>query len=416
MRVVVIGAGVIGVTTAYELAKDGHQVTVVEKLDEAAAETSFANAGLIAAGHAYAWASPKAPRILLRSLFKEGQPLRFRPSLDPALWLWLLKFLRQCTAERARINTQRKVRLCRYSQTQLQRIAEETGVKFDARSGGLLYLYRSNSSFNRAVANAKILMDEGLELRPLPAKEAARIDPVLEASSDKLAGAIYCPTDASGDARMFTQGLAAYCSDRMGVDFRFATEVQGFDTKGDHISALQTSKGRIDGDAYLLCAGIYSPHLASKLGVSIPIYPIKGYSVTMPIDGSNAAPTIGGVDEDNLVAYARFGERLRVTATAEFAGFDKSHQPKDFRHMLAAVQDLLPNAANYKKPSYWAGLRPMTPEGTPRFGTGRFKNVYFNTGHGHIGWTMSAGSARIAADLLARRKTEIDLNGMLVAA
>src|SRR5262249_24352420 len=155
--------------------------------------------------------------------------------------------------------------------------------------------------------------------------------------------------------------------------------------------------------------------LASKLGVSIPIYPIKGYSVTIPIDGSNAAPTIGGVDEDNLVAYARFGERLRVTATAEFAGFDKSHHPTDFRHMLGAIQDLLPNAANYKKPSYWSGLRPMTPEGTPRFGTGRFKNVYFNTGHGHIGWTMSAGSARIATDLLAGRKTEIDLDGMLIS-
>lgn len=415
MKIAVLGAGVIGVTTAYELAKDGHEVTVVERLPEAAAETSFANAGLFSPGHAYTWASPKAPGILWKSLYKEGQALRFKPSLDPALWTWSWRFLQNCTAERTRINTKRKVRLCLYSQARLQHVAAETGVQYYGRKGGLLYLYRNPASFERGAANTRILTEEGLELKAIGADEAARIDPALAGVKHKFAGAIYCPSDESGDCRVFTQGLARHIEQKFGVTFKYGCEVTGFDTSADKVTAVRTSTGPITADAYVFCLGVYGPKLARQLGARLPIYPIKGYSLTVPIGGRNNPPSIGGVDEDNLTAYSRFGDRLRVTATAEFAGFDKSFKPEDFRHMLGAIRDLFPDGADYDKPSYWAGLRPMTPEGTPIFGAGRYRNMIFNTGHGHIGWTMSIGSARIAADLVKGVKPELPLDGMLVA-
>jgi len=415
MRVAVLGAGVVGVTTAYELARDGHEVTVIDRLSEAAGETSFANAGLIAPGHAYTWSSPKAPRILLRSLFDDSQALRFKPSLDPRLWSWSWKFLKNCTTEKACTNTKRKVRLCRYSQERLQGIVTDTGVEYHGLDGGLLYLYRKPESFARGSANTRILSEEGLELRAVSPDEAARIDPALASVKNKFAGAVYCPSDGSGDARAFTQNLARHCAEKRGVKFMFDTEVKGFETSGDSIARVTTSKGSVAADEFVLCLGVFAPDFARRLGVSLPVYPIKGYSVTMPVEASNLPPTVGGVDEDNLVAYARFGNRMRVTATAEFAGFDRSHKPDDFRHMLAAIRDIFPNGADYTRPQYWAGLRPMTPEGTPIFGRGgRFTNMVFNVGHGHMGWTMSAGSARITADIVRRAKPGFDPAGMLV--
>ena len=412
MKVAVLGAGVIGVTTAYELARDGHDVTVIEKLGEPASDTSYANAGLVAPGHAYTWASPKAPKVLWRSLFKDGQALQFRPSLDPRLWSWSLQFLRNCTARATRINTKRKVRLCMYSQEQLARVLGETGVDHHRVTGGLLYLYRTPASFERGTANTRILTEEGLTLKPISADEAARIDPALEPVKGDFAGAIYCPSDESGDARVFTQALAKVCAERLGVKFLFDAEITGFDRAGDQVRAAITTAGRVDADMLVLCLGVMSPFLARTLGAKLPIYPVKGYSVTLPIDGRNGAPRLGGVDEDNLVAYARFGDRLRVTATADFAGYDRSHAPSDFTHMLGVARRIFPNGADYERPSYWAGLRPMTPEGTPIIGRGRYRNVVFNTGHGHIGWTMSCGSARIAADLVAGRRPAIPLDGM----
>jgi D-amino-acid dehydrogenase len=414
MRIAVLGAGIIGVTTAYELAKDGNEVSVIERLSEVAAETSFANAGLFSPGHSYTWASPKAPKILWRSLFEEGQALRFKPSLDPRLWMWSFQFLMNCTAERARINTQRKVRLCRYSQEHLHHIVAETGIDYCGQAGGLLFLYRSAETFERGIANTSILTNEGLELRPIDPKEAAQKDPALQSAQDKIAGAIFCPSDESGDCRLFAQKLATLCESRYGVRFYFNREVTGFQRQDGRVAGIETTAGPLAAEVIVICLGVFSPHLSRKIGVRLPIYPIKGYSLTAPITAANNPPTLGGVDEDNLVAYSRLGERLRVTATAEFAGYDKSHQPADFAHMTAAMRDLFPNAADFTEPIFWAGLRPMTPEGTPIFGTGADRNVFFNTGHGHIGWTMSSGSAKITADLVAHRKPAIDLTGMMV--
>lgn len=411
MKILVMGAGVIGVTTAYELLKDGHEVAVVESHASAGEETSAGNAGLIAPGHAYAWSSPAAPGILLKSLFRADQALRFRLRPDPRLWAWSFKFLRQCTAERARVNTLRKHALCVYSQDQLHRVVAETGVEYDARDGGLLYLYRDPAGFERAAVKAQILSGDGQEMEVIDVARAIEIDPALAPARDKLAGAIFCPTDESGDSRLFTQGLAAAC-EGLGGRFHYGTTIRRIALAGDRVEKVVTDRGDLAAEAYVLALGCNSPILARPLGVKLPIYPIKGYSVTVPAAPGDLAPRIGGVDEDNLVAYARLGTRLRITATAEFAGYDLSHKPSDFRHMLAAVQDLIPEGGDFDKPSYRACLRPMTPEGTPIFGLGRQTNLYFNSGHGHMGWTMACGAARIAADLIAGRSPAIDLAGM----
>ena len=411
MKVIVMGSGVVGVTTAYCLLKDGHEVTVVERHDGAADETSFANAGLVAPGHAYTWASPKAPKILLKSLWRNDQALRFRLRLDPALWSWSLKFLGNCRAERVAVNTARKVRLSLYSQDMLHEVVEDTGVAFDGAKGGLLYLYRTPAAFDAGVAKMKILIDNGLPLEVVDRDRAAAIDPALLPTKNRIVGGIYAPSDESGDARLFTRNLADWCAER-GVRFLYGTTIRGVETAAGEVTGLLTDKGRLTADAYVLALGCQSAALAKPLGLSLPIYPIKGYSVTVPVAGRNNTPRIGGVDEENLVAYAPMGDRLRITATADFAGYDKRHSPADFQTMLAAARDLFPDAADYSRPSYWAGLRPMTPEGTPIFGRGRQRNLFLNTGHGHMGWTMSCGSARITADLIAGRTPAIPLDGM----
>ena len=411
MHVLVMGAGVVGVATAYQLLEDGHEVTVLDRQPEAANETSFANAGLIAPGHALAWASPRAPKIMLKSLFRGDQPIRFHLRADPALWRWSLKFLGQCTSERARVNTLRKNRLCRYSQGVLQQVAAATGVDYDGASGGLLYLYRSQQSFDQGVANLRILADDGQAQEIIDRDRAAAIDPALEPSKDQIAGGIYCPTDESGDARKFTQALAAVCQER-GATFCYDTTIERIATAGDRVEAVITDRGEQRADAYVLALGSYSPFLARDLGETASVYPIKGYSVTIPVGGANNPPTLGGIDEDNLFAYVRLGDRVRLTAVAEFAGYDTSHRPADFQTMLRAARQLFPNAGDYDRPLYWAGLRPMTPEGTPILGRGRHKNLLYNTGHGHMGWTMSNGTARITADLIAGRRPELPLDGM----
>lgn len=405
----------VGVTTAYELLKDGWQVTVVEREDAPAQFTSHANAGLFAPGHAYAWSSPQAPGILLKSLIRNDQALRLRPSLDPAMWRWMWKFYRQCTAEGARVNTTRKVRLCNYSHEVFHDTVGQTGVTFDGRDNGLVFFYRSPQTFEAAAIKADILRDNGCEIRSLDRDETARVEPAFEPVKDQIAGALYAPNDETGDARLFTAGLAEWCAAR-GVDFRYGTTATGFDVDGDKVTAVHTDQGSLEADICVLCLGVYSPHLAARLGVSLPIYPVKGYSVTIPVRAGDGPPSLGGVDEENLVAFCPLGDRLRLTATAEFSGYGTNHRPSDFANMMKVAKALFPTGGDFSRPTYWAGLRPMTPEGTPIFGRGRHTNFWYNTGQGHMGWTMCHGAARITADLIAGKSPAIDLQGMLVAA
>jgi D-amino-acid dehydrogenase len=411
MRIVVLGAGLAGVTAAWHLQADGHEVTVVDRQPEAALETSFANAGLISTGHAFAWASPRAVRVMLKSLFLRDQPLRFRLSTDPAFWRWTLKFLRQCTTERAHANTRIKHRLCRYAEQVLHDLIARTGIACDQQRRGLLYVHRTQESLERGVANMRIMAEGGHEIEVVDRDRAAAIDPALAPSKSKIAGGIFCPTDESGDAHKFTQALAALCAER-GVRFLFDTTVQRLEATGDRIERVVTDRDELAADVYVLALGSYSPLLTRSLGEALPVYPVKGYSVTIPMNGANGAPTIGGIDEDNLCAYTRLGDRVRVTSVAEFAGYDTSHRPADFRSMLGALQDLYPNAGDFSRPRYWACLRPMTPDGPPVVGRGRYRNLYYDTGHGHMGWTMSCGTARIITDLIAGRAPEVPLDGL----
>jgi D-amino-acid dehydrogenase len=411
MKAVVLGAGIVGVTTAYELNRDGFAVTVIDREAEAASFTSYSNAGLFAPGHAYAWSSPAAPGILLRSLWRGDQALRFKFSADPRFWRWMWRFWGECTPERAARNTTRKVRLCLYSQSVFHDTVARTGVAYDGRAGGLLYLYRSEAALAAASAKSRILTENGCAIETLDRAGILRADPALGGASLRFAGALYAPGDESGDCRLFARNLSGWLAGQ-GVDFRFGTTITGFDVAGGRVRSVITDKGAVDADVVVLCLGVYSPHLARQVGHDLPIYPVKGYAITAPVAGRNNPPAIGGVDEETLVAYAPYGDRIRATATAEFSGYGQSHHPADFRTMLDTMARLFPDGADWSQASYWAGLRPMTPEGTPILGASRLANLWFNTGQGHMGWTMSHGAARITADLIAGKAPQIPLDGL----
>jgi len=412
MRIIVLGGGVVGVTTAYQLQKDGHDVALLEGNSEVAAGTSWGNAGMIAPGHSFVWSSPKAPMVLLKSLFLKDQALRFKFSADPRLYSWSWLFLKECTSAKARRNTLLKHRLAAYSQTILNEVSAEEAIDYDRSDRGIVYFHRSQQALDKGVEQMKLLESDGQVIAVLDRDGVIALDPPLASAKDKIVGGIYCPTDETGDPAKFTRALAAKVAERGGT-IQTGTKITGVETNGDRIAQIVTDKGSFEGDAYVLALGSYSPILARKIGLQLPIYPIKGYSLTIPIGNRPQPPTIASVDEQNLVAISRFGDRIRVTATAEFAGYDTSHKPSDFAFMKRVTQELYPEGADYERAEMWAGLRPMTPTNLPFFGRQRFGNLFLNTGHGHIGWTMSHGSARITADLIAGRTPAISMDGLL---
>lgn len=412
MKIAILGGGIVGVTTAYFLARSGAQVTVIEKNTDVAMQTSFANAGLISPGHSYTWASPQAPVILAKSLFQKDQALRLKLGVDWNMYAWFLKFIQNCTAEKAGLNTSRKARLSLYSQSLIQEVTDQEQLQYDRVSKGLLYLHRDDASLQRAIRNMSVLTENGVPLEALSPSEVSRHEPALGQYSTHISGALYCPTDESGDARAFTQALYERCK-AMGVRFLFDTVATDARVEGDEIRFIQTSAGRIEADQFVFAMGCDTAQFARKLGYRLPVYPVKGYSVTFPISNERYAPAIGGLDEHNLIAWARFGSRLRFTATAEFAGYDTSHRPSDFSHMINVAKTMFPLAIDFTRPNYWAGLRPMTPDGTPILGPSqRHKNLFFNTGHGHLGWTWSCGTARIVTDQIIGKAPEISLAGL----
>ncbi|PLZ00144.1 amino acid dehydrogenase [Burkholderia sp. WAC0059] len=411
MHVLVMGGGVVGVTAAYELLKDGHSVTLVDKNDEVGAETSWGNAGMIAPGHSFTWSSPRAPWILAKSLFMKDQALRFKPSMDPHLWSWSWKFLAECTQEKSASNTLRKHRLAIYSQSVMHETLKDVDIAFDRIDRGILYFYRHEDRLESGVAHMQILADDGQEIRVLDRAGVLRLEPALQAVADGIAGGVYCPGDETGNCPAFTQALARHCA-AGGMELRTGEAITGLLASNDEILGVQTTKQTLKADAYVMALGCQSAALARQIGVALPVYPIKGYSLTIPVGDSPSPPTIGSVDEENLVAISRFGEHVRVTATAEFAGYDTSHKPEDFTFMEQVVRELYPQGAQYERAHQWAGLRPMTPTNLPVIGRKRHRNLYFDTGHGHIGWTMSHGSARIVADLVAGREPALSVQAV----
>jgi D-amino-acid dehydrogenase len=405
MRVLIMGGGVVGVTTAYQLLKDGHEVVLLERQDTVAKETSWGNAGMIAPGHSFVWSSPRAPWILLKSLFRKDQALRFRFSSDPRLYSWSLKFLAECTAEKARRNTLRKHRLATYSQQVLHEVIAAETIDYDRNARGILYFYRNTAALQAGIEHMRLLADDGQEIRVLDRAQVLALEPALRGD---IAGGIYCPTDETGDSHKFTRALAERCIS-LGAELHTGTIIASIDVAADAVTAVHANGRTFTADAYVMALGSYSPLLARRIGVDLPVYPVKGYSLTIPVGNHQAPPTIGSVDETNLVAISRFGDRVRVTATAEFAGYDISHKPADFAFMQSVVQELYPDGADYHRAEMWAGLRPMTPDNLPVLGRRRHRNLWFNTGHGHIGWTMSHGCARITADLIAGRDPAVAL-------
>ena len=412
MKTLVLGGGVVGVTTAYFLAKAGHEVTVVEEKDGLGLEATAANAGIIAPGHSFAWASPRAPRMLWQSLRGAETAIRVRLAPDLRLYTWGLRFLRECTAERARRNTLIKLRLCQYSQAVMNELVRTERLEYHAITKGALYLYRDPAELEAGTKKMALLAEHGQKQEILDASEVAKLDPVFEPVRSKIAGAIRDLGDSSGDARVFVENLARICRDRFGVAFRLGARVTALRAAADRIDAAVTTEGALTADNYVLALGVGAPIVARTAGVRLPIYPAKGYSSTFPLKPGGLAPTIPGVDEQWLVGWSRLGDQLRLTSTAEFAGYDWGWTPRDFNNILRLARDLFPDAADYERGQYRACLRPMTPDGPPILGLGRHRNLFLNCGHGHMGWTMACGTARTVADLMTGRMPELDLEGL----
>lgn len=411
MKIIILGAGLIGVTTAYELSRSGnHQITVVDSASAVATEASAVNASMIAPGHSYAWASPKIPGILLKSFYRNDQAFRMRLRFDLQFWKWTALFLKQCNDADAERNTIRKHGLCTYSQKRLGILVKENAIEYDCIQRGLLYLYRDAALFQKGAAHSSILSHRGHQTEIMTADEVVEIEPAYEKERSKIAGALYCPTDETGNSQKFTHSLAASCTERE-VEFKFGAKVLSLVSERDRIRCVKTSDGDLEADLYVISLGAYTPLFLKTVGINVPIYPVKGYSLTLPIRPDDQPPTIGTIDEDNLVAFSRIGDSFRITATAEFAGYDLNHKPKDFKTMVNAVKGLVPNAADYESPNYKTCLRPMTPQGSPYIGFSRLENLFVNSGQGHMGWTMACGSAKIATDLIEGVEPEIDAQG-----
>lgn len=413
MKVLVLGAGVVGTAAAYYLARDGHEVTVVERHPAPARGTSYSNAGLVSPGDATAWASPAALKTFIRSLYTPNLGIKVRLRLDPYFYAWSLRFLFQCTTARLRANSEVKLRLALYSRLCINEISAETGLAYDERRRGILYFFRSQQSLDEGSENYCFLAEHGLPIEIVDRNRMVELEPGLAAAKDGIAGGVYSPIDQTGDSRMFVESLAAYATERLGVKFVFDTTVEDLVIDGDRVSGVKTPAGVLSADAVVISMGPESGLLGRRYGIDLPVYPVKGYTATVPLDDPSKGPTMGGADEDNLIAYSRLGDRLRLASTAEFAGFDRSHKPQDFARLFKAGQELFPGAFDPGKAELWAGLRPMMPGSVPIIGRARFKNLYLDTGHGHVGWTMACGSGKFLTDLVAGRKPDIDPQGLV---
>jgi D-amino-acid dehydrogenase len=412
VKVLVLGAGVVGTTAAWYLAEAGHQVEVVERREAAGLETSFANGGQISACHAEPWANPAVLPKMLKWLGRDDAPLVFRwGRWDPALWAWGLRFLANCPSARVAINTERTLRIALYSRRCLQELRAATGIDYDQRTRGILHVYRDGSEFAHARRAAALMRDHGLARHDKSAAECVAIEPALAAVAGQLAGGIHTPDDESGDAHLFTRRLAELAASR-GVVFHTDTAILAMERDGDRVGGIVTPRGRLTADSYVLALGSYSPLLARQAGLRLPIVPAKGYSVTAPVADPAGAPTVSITDDEHKIVCSRLGERLRVAGTAEMTGWDASLNERRWRVVLEQARALFPTGADWDKAEPWAGLRPVTPDSVPLLGATPLRNLWLDTGHGTLGWTMACGSGRLIADLVSGRQPEIDTTGL----
>lgn len=411
MHILVMGAGVVGTTTAWYLQKQGHQVTVVDRQNQAGLETSYANGGQISVSHAEPWANPSAPLKVMKWLFQPDAPLLFRPRLDPAQWRWALSFLGQCTSARAAHNIRQMVNLGTYSRSQLQALRKEAGIEYNHLEKGILHFYTNPAEFDGAMEPTRIMQDLGCDRQIIDADRAVELEPALKPIRNRIAGATYTSEDESGDARMFTQNLAKRCAEA-GVEFRYGTEILSFERAGERVLGIQTlgdgHHETLRADAYVLSMGSFSAALASQLGIVLNIYPAKGYSITVPVKNEEAAFNVSLTDDEYKLVYSRLGDRMRVAGTAELNGYSRKLNYTRCRAIVRRTAEVMPEAGYWDQAEFWTGLRPATPSNVPYIGKSHFANLYLNTGHGTLGWTHSCGSAAALADIIDGRKPEVD--------
>lgn len=412
MKVIVLGAGIIGVTSAYQLAKAGHDVTVVDRQEGPALETSFANAGEVSFGYCSPWAAPGIPMKAMKWLFMEHAPLILRPKIDAAMLSWMVKMLSNCTSGRYAINKSRMLRLADYSRTSLASLRAETSIAYDERMQGTLQLFRTQQQLDASAKDVKALAADGIPYEILDRDGCVRVEPALIHVREKFVGGLLTPKDETGDCFKFTNALAERAS-ALGVRFAYGTTVKGLDVEGGRVRAVVTDRERMTADAVVVALGSYSPLLLKPFGIRLPVYPVKGYSLTIDIDDASRAPESTVMDETFKIAITRLGDRIRVGGMAEISGYTNDLAEARRRTLEHSVTDLFPGG-DVSKASFWSGLRPMTPDGTPVIGPTSIAGLFLNTGHGTLGWTMSSGSARIVADLVSGRSPEIDATDLAI--
>ncbi|WP_296266861.1 D-amino acid dehydrogenase [Pseudomonas sp. UBA6562] len=411
MRVLVLGGGVIGTVSAYYLARQGFQVTVVDRQPAVAMETSFANAGQISPGYASPWAAPGVPLKAIKWLLERHAPLAIKLTGDVDQYLWMAQMLRNCTASRYALNKERMVRLSEYSRDCLDELRAETGIAYESRTLGTTQVFRTQAQVDAAAKDIAVLERSGVPFELLDRDGIARVEPALAGVKDILAGALRLPNDQTGDCQLFTTRLAQMARD-LGVEFRFGQNIQQLQASGDRIDGVLIDDKLETADRYVLALGSYSPQLLKPLGIEAPVYPLKGYSLTVPITDAAMAPTSTILDETYKVAITRFDERIRVGGMAEIAGYDLGLNPRRRETLEMIVNDLYPRGGDLRQAEFWTGLRPATPDGTPIVGATRLRNLFLNTGHGTLGWTMACGSGRLLADLIARKTPQISAAGL----
>jgi D-amino-acid dehydrogenase len=413
MKVLVLGSGVIGVSSAYQLALAGHEVTVVDRQPAAALETSYGNAGEVSPGYSSPWAGPGVPIKAIKWLLMEHRPLVIRPNIDLNLLRWGVAMLRNCTSARYEVNKSRMVRLAEYSRDCLKALRAETGIRYDERMQGTLQLFRTQAQLDGTAADIAILQRYGVAFELLDRDGCIHHEPALANVREKFVGGLLLPGDETGDCFKFTQNLAQLAVQR-GVQFRYGTRVRKLVLAGKQIDRVVTDAGDMRADAYLVAFGSYSPLLLKPLGIRIPVYPVKGYSITVPITDAAGAPESTVMDESHKVAVTRLGDRIRVGGTAELAGYTLKLHDARRQTLEHVVTDLFPRGGDVSRAEFWCGLRPMTPDGTPVVGATRLPNLFLATGHGTLGWTMAAGTGRVMADVISGRTPGIDMDGLTV--
>ena len=409
-----LGAGVIGTSVAYYLARDGHEVQVLDRQEGPALETSFGNAGEVSPGYSAPWAGPGVPVKAIKWMLMRHSPLVIWPLLDPAMWRWGLAMLANCNERAYALNKSRMLPIAEYSRDCLKALRAETGIAYDDRALGTLQLFRTQKQLDGIGGDVAVLKQYGVPYEVLDRSGFVKVEPALALTQQKFVGALRLPGDETGDCFKFSNRLAEMAR-ALGVDFRWRTPIQALELQGGQIGGVRTDAGVLRADRIVLALGSYSPLLLRPAGIRIPVYPVKGYSITVPITDASFAPESTIMDETHKVAVTRLGERIRVGGTAELAGYSLALREPRRRTLEHVVTDLFPKGGDVSRASFWCGLRPMTPDGTPIVGPTPLANLLLATGHGTLGWTMAAGTGRVIADLVSGRKPQIDISGLTMA-